>query len=169
MSTPKMASMKRSRANKTSLVVVAAALIVVGYFGFRWMRGFMMLGYVDSAIYRMRILSAAEAQFAQAHPTLGYTCELSQLPPTEELQRLLRGNGIDNGYAFEIAGCQDSDTGKPNSAYYTSARPLHSGQPAFCSDQSGILRVDYGSSVEKCRANGLPLYLGQKPEATATA
>jgi hypothetical protein len=148
---------KRSRAKKTSLVVIAVVLIVLGYFGFRWMRGLMMLGYVDSAVGRMRMLYAAKAQYAQAHPTIGYTCELSQLPLSAEIQRLLKANGIDNGYEFRIAGCQALN-GTPNSAYYTSARPLHSGQPAFCSDQSGILKADYSGSLEKCRANGLPLY-----------
>ena len=73
------------------------------------------------------------------------------------VQRLLTGNGIDNGYAFEIAGCQAPDARRPNSAYYTSARPLHPGQPAFCSDESGTLKAEYSGSVEKCRANGLPL------------
>ena len=155
MSTPQTAP-KKSRASRVSLVVVTVVLIVVGYFGFRWLRGSMMLGYVDSAIGRMRALNDAEARFAPAHPSVGYTCALSQLPRSGEVQRLLTANGIDNGYAFEIAGCRASD-GTPNPAYYTSARPLHSGQPAFCSDQSGILRADYSGSVEKCRANGVPL------------
>jgi hypothetical protein len=148
---------KRSRPNKVSLIVIAVVLIVVGYFGFRWMRGLMMLGIVDSAIGRMRALNDAEVKFAQTHPGVGYTCALSQLPQSEEIQRLLTGNGTDNGYAFEIAGCQAPDAVRPNGAYYTTARPLHSRQPAFCSDQSGILKADYSGSVEKCRANGVPL------------
>jgi len=141
------------------MVLVAAAVIlaVVVYFGFRMMWGLMMLGYVDSAIGRMRVLYVAENQFAKEHPAHGFTCNLSELPQSEEVQRLLTGNRIDNGYAFEIAGCQAPDAKRPNSAYYTSARPLHSGQPAFCSDQAGILRADYSGSVEKCRVTGLPL------------
>jgi hypothetical protein len=119
--------------------------------------GLMTLGYVDSAIGRMRVLNVAETQFAKEHPERGYTCNLSDLPQSGEVQRLLNGNGINNGYAFEIDGCQSTDAGRPNSAYYTRAQPLHSGQPAFCSDQSGILKADYSGSVEKCRANGLPL------------
>jgi hypothetical protein len=148
---------KRSGAKKAGFVVIAAVLTVVGYFGFRMIRGLMMLGYVDSTIGQMRVLYGAEKQFAKEHPERGYTCNLSELPRTGEVQRLLTGNGVDNGYTFEIAGCQAPDGGKPNSAYYTSARPLHSGQPAFCSDQSGILRADYSGSIEKCRANGLPV------------
>lgn len=117
----------------------------------------MMLANVDSAIGRMRVLSDAEAKVAHAHPRAGYTCVLSELPRSGEVQRLLTGDGTDNGYAFEIAGRQAPDTVRPNLTYYTTARPLHSGQPAFCSDQSGILKADYGGSVEKCRANGAPL------------
>ena len=117
----------------------------------------MILANVDSAIGRMRVLNDAEAKFAQTHPRAGYTCALSELPRSGEVQRLLTGNGTDNGYTFEIAGCQAPDTATPNLAYYLTARPLHSGQPAFCSDQSGILKADYSGSVEKCRATGAPL------------
>jgi len=136
---------------------VAVVLGVAGYFGFIWMRGLMMLGNIDSAIVRMRLLYTAENQFAKAHPTLGYTCTLSQLPPSDEIQRLVARNRIENGYAFEVAGCAARAAERPNSTYSITARPLHSGQPAFCSDQSGIIKADYGGSVEGCRANGVPL------------
>jgi hypothetical protein len=93
-----------------------------------------MLGFVDSAIGRVRVISAAETQFAKAYPGLGYTCSLSQLPRNEEITRLLAQNGIDNGYAFKITGCQATVPEKPNATYYVTARPLDTGQPAFCSD-----------------------------------
>src|ERR1700730_8895237 len=96
----------RGRRLKVLMVVAAIAVNIFGYFAFRWMRGLMMLGFVDSAIGRVRMISAAETQFAKAHPELGYTCVLSQLPRSEEITRLLAQNRIDNGYAFEITGCQ---------------------------------------------------------------
>jgi hypothetical protein len=142
---------------RIAIVGVAVVLTVIGSFGFRIMWGLMMLGYVDSAIGRMRVLYTAEAQFAKEHPSRGYTCELSQLPQSTEIRRLQAKNSIDNGYAFEIAGCHARDTQILNLAYQITARPLHARQPAFCSDQSGILRADYGGSVEKCRSNGAPL------------
>jgi hypothetical protein len=146
----------RSKARTLSLILVAAAVAVFGYFAFRTMRGMMMLGYVDSAIGRVRVVYAAEAQFAKEHPELGYTCAFSKLAPSEEITRIMAKNRIDNGYAFEIIGCQVEGSKKPNSTYYVTARPLLTGQPAFCSDQSGILMSDAGGSVEKCIAKRSP-------------
>ena len=155
--TAKTAASKTSTARKIGLLAVAVVLAVVGYFGFKMMWGLMMLGYVDSAIVRMRVLNAAETQFAKEHSALGYTCKLSELPWTAEIRRLLARGNIDNGYAFEITGCHAPEAQTPNSGYYITARPVHSGQPAFCSDQSGIVKADYSGSVERCRSNGVPL------------
>ena len=155
--TSKTAASTTSTARKIGLLAVAAVLAVVGYFGFRMIWGLMMLGYVDSAILRMRVLNTAEAQFAKEHAALGYTCKLSELPSNGEIRRLLAKSSIDNGYAFEITGCHAPEAQKPNFGYCTTARPVHSGQPAFCSDQSGIVKADYSGSVERCRSNGVPL------------
>jgi hypothetical protein len=116
-----------------------------------------MLGYVDSAIVRVRGISEAEGQFARAHPHSGYTCTLSELPRNEGIARVVAQGYIDNGYAFEIVGCEKTEVGKPNSIYHITARPLHSGQPAYCSDPSGVLRSDKSGSVERCIAKGVPL------------
>jgi hypothetical protein len=153
-STPE--GIKKARAQRIVLAVVAV-VIVLGYFAFRMIWGLMMLGYVDSAIYRMRVLSAAEVQFAKIHPEIGYTCSFSQLPSNDETVRRVAKNRIENGYSFEIVGCQAQGIAKPNATYYLTARPLHTGQPAYCSDQSGVLKADYNGSVERCRISGVPL------------
>lgn len=155
--TAKTAASKKSTARKIGFPAVVVALAVVGYFGLKIMWGLMMLGYVDSAIVRMRVLNAAETQFAKDHPPLGYTCKLSELPSTAEIRRLLAKGSIDNGYAFAITGCHAPEAQEPNSGYYITARPVHSNQPAFCSDQSGIVKADYSGSLERCRSNGVPL------------
>ncbi len=137
-------------------VLMVVAAIAVEIFACRWMRGLMMLGFVDSAIGRVRVISAAETLFAKAHPDFGYTCSLSQLPRREEITRLLAQNRIDNGYTFEIIGCQAPVPDKPNTTYYVTARPLHAGQPAFCTDQSGVLMSDDDGSAEKCISKRTP-------------
>ena len=155
MSTPTERT-ERTKTKALSFAVVVIVVSVLGYFAFRTLRGLMMLGYVDSAILRLRVISAAEAEFSKAHPALGYTCTLSQLPRSDVITRLLAKDRIDNGYVFEIAGCQALGS-KPNSTYHLMARPLHPEQPAFCSDQSGIVKSDATGSVEKCLAKGIPL------------
>ena len=92
-------------------------------------------------LFEYEQLSQRKLSFAKAHPDRGYTCTISQLPQNELVARLAN-EGIDNGYAFEIVGCQASDPEKPNSMYHVTARPLLSGLPAFCSDSSGVVRSD---------------------------
>ena len=152
--TPTPERIKKTRA-RTIAVAVVALVILVGYFASRMIWGLMMLGYADSAIVRMRALSAAEAQFAKMHPELGYACCFSQLP--DEIVTRMAKNQIVNGYVFDIVGCQALGAAKPNATYYITATPLHSGQPAYCSDQSGILRADYDGSIQRCRTSGVPL------------
>jgi hypothetical protein len=156
MLTAKTERAGRSKARRFSLFVIAVAVSILGYFAFRTLRGLMMLGNVDSAIGRVRAISSAESLFAKAHPEFGYTCTLSQLPRSGEITRLLAQNRIDNGYVFEIIGCQAAGPEKTNATYYVTARPLHKGQPAFCSDQSGVLMSDEGGAVEKCIAKRTP-------------
>jgi hypothetical protein len=146
----------RPKLKRISVLIIVAALSVFGFLAVRTVGGLMMLGYVDSAIGRVRVISAAEAEFAKLHPELGYTCTLSQLPHTDEISRLLRQDLIDNGYAFEIAGCQTVSTERPISTYNITARPLNTGQPAFCSDQSGLLMSDQSGSIAKCLAMRSP-------------
>ncbi len=151
----------QNRSNRTSkrkglsLVVVALALCVLLWFAVRTLRELMMLGYVDSAIGRVRAVVAAETDFAKAHPEIGYTCTISQLPQNQLVARLGTG-AIDNGYKFEVVGCRGLAPQKQNSMYHVTARPLHSGLPAFCSDPSGVLRSDDTGSVEKCLTTGVP-------------
>lgn len=116
-----------------------------------------MLGYVDSAISRVRAVFAAELEFMKEHPNLGYTCNFSQLSPSAEIARLQAQNQVDNGYAFAVTGCETTSLGGPNLTFHITARPLHSGEPAFCSDHSGVVRYDEAGSVEKCIGKGTPL------------
>jgi len=137
---------------KTMIVLGSLALIVAcSIFLSRAMR----VGYIDSAIGSMRTLVAAETRYAQTHPEVGYTCSLSALPSDEfKIIDQLR-NGTRNGYAFQISGCQVADVKRPNAKYRLTARPLLKGMPAYCSDQSGIVKYDESGSVQKCLESGV--------------
>ncbi|HTQ61832.1 MAG TPA: hypothetical protein VMI32_16535 [Candidatus Solibacter sp.] len=139
---------------KLSVVLGSLILIVAGWI---FLSRFMRLGYVDSAIGSMRTLVAAETKYTQAHPEVGYTCSLSALPSDEfKIVEQLR-NGTRNGYTFQIGGCQVADAKRPNAKYELMARPLLKGMPAYCSDQSGIVKYDESGSIEKCLESGIPL------------
>jgi hypothetical protein len=148
----------RRNAGKSRKKGFPRTMLLVGYLGLAIsvttvFQGLLGLGYVDSAIGSMRTLVAAETRFAKAHPSLGYTCMLSELPPDPLIASPAR-NGQRNGYLFEITGCRENSGQEPNPGYTLTARPLHKGIPAFCTDQSGILRSDENGSVEKCLKNG---------------
>lgn len=145
-----------TKKNKPLLVITLLAVGVLGWISFKRVRSLMMLGYVDAAIGRVRTVVAAESEFAKTHPNVGYACTLSQLPDDGGiLTRVKRGE--DNGYAFEIKECEQPKSGGPNWKYWIVARPLHGGLPAFCSDQSGVLRIGQAGSVERCEAEGVPV------------
>ncbi len=138
---------------KTAIALGSLALIIGCWIFFsRAMR----LGYTDSAIGAIRTLLAAEKKFAEAHPEVGYTCSMSALPSDEfKIVEQLR-NGTWNGYAFQIGGCQVAKGTSSNVKYQLTARPLLNGMPAYCSDQSDIVKYDESGSVHKCLENGVP-------------
>jgi hypothetical protein len=100
-------------------------------------------------------LVAAEKGYAEAHPEVGYTCSMSALPSDEfKIVEQLR-IGPKNGYAFQIGGCQVANGARSNAKYQLTARPLLKGKPAYCSDQSGIVKYDESGSVQKCLESGI--------------
>jgi hypothetical protein len=130
-------------------------LCVSGWLLVDFGRQLLALGYLDSAIVSMRALVDAETQFARAHPEVGYTCTLSVLPGGEPVAGLVK-NSTRNGYTFEISGCRTHTAKHPNLTYQVTARPNNAKMPAFCSDESGILRLDPNGSVSKCLKAGEP-------------
>lgn len=114
------------------------------------------LGYIDSAIGSIRVLVAAETKFAQTHPSVGYTCTLSALSG-DELTAQLGRDHTRNGYVFVISGCLTEDVKRPVDRYQITARPLLTEMPAYCSDQSGIVKYDAGGSIQKCLQSGVPI------------
>jgi hypothetical protein len=133
-------------------VVVGLGAIAVGWFVFRYFAGLHTLGYVDSAIVTMRILIADENKFAETHENFGYTCTLGDLTTDPAI-----ASGRKNGYIFEISECGKKVAGGPNTSYRVTARPGRPEMPAFCSDETGVLKADYEGSAINCVKSGQPL------------
>ena len=128
--------------------VLALALILAGWVIGKFFVNSANLGRVDSAIASMRELVSNENAFAHDHPKQGYSCRLEDVIANTAIK-----DGKRAGFAFEISNCTASGSG-PNTTYRVTARPLRSQLPAYCADQSGILKVDYGGSVATCLNNG---------------
>jgi hypothetical protein len=133
-------------------VIFGLGAIVVGWFVVSYFVRLRALGYVDSAIGTMRTLVADENKFAEAHPSWGYTCELADITTDQTI-----ASGRKNEYVFEISGCRAKAGSGPNASYQMTARPLRPEMPAFCSDQSGVLKADYDGSAVNCVKSGQPL------------
>ncbi|SRR5712664_1458331 len=136
--------------------LIAAVVSVVGYqLWLSWLSPALRLGYVDSAIGSLRVLVNSETRFAQTHPDIGYACALSSLPNDDSTAELVK-NGRRNEYAFEI-NCPAEEAKRPSTKYQLTARPLVAGMPAFCSDQTGVVKYDESGSIEKCLESGVRL------------
>jgi hypothetical protein len=95
-----------------------------------------------------------ESKFANEHPDVGYTCDVSQLEQTR-LSGMI-SNSRTNGYVLAISGCSAMSDKQPNRKYQVTTRPLHENIPAFCTDQSGIIMFDKGGSPRECLQHKQP-------------
>jgi type II secretory pathway pseudopilin PulG len=113
----------------------------------------------SSAVASLRTLITAEVTYATAHPSQGYTCSLSELSESASMNSSL-ATGQKNGYAFELMGCAAGTESGANARYQVVAYPLRvnqTGLRAFCSDESNVIKVDFGGSARSCVENGRDL------------
>jgi hypothetical protein len=146
------ATIKRKPWFTVRSVVLGLGAIAIGWFVVRYLVGLHTLGYVDSAIVTMRALVVDENKFAETHPSLGYTRTLRDISTDPTV-----ASGAKNEYTFEIRDCRAKAVGGPNTSYRVIARPWRSEMPAFCSDETGILKADYDGSAVNCMKSGQPL------------
>jgi hypothetical protein len=133
-------------------VILGLVLVVIVWVAIRHFLRLRELGDVDSAIGTMGTLVNDENKYAQAHPSVGYTCRL-----TEVTGNPIMASANRSGYIFAIDNCMTKAGSGPNTSYTLTARPLHSQTPAFCADESGIVKADYDGSIAHCLQNGQPL------------
>ena len=132
--------------------------IVLGYVGALFTVAFIGLGIYEvrkaalgineplgekSVVASVRTLNMAEIAYGQAHRDLGYTCSLSELSGAWQLSKDLVG-GRKHGYRFELKNCTPTKPGGPVARYQLlaySADPVSAKAPAYCSDESDIIRL----------------------------
>src|SRR3974390_1511748 len=145
-----MPDKKKSRT--VSVVAVVVVLVAVIWIAIPHLRSLRNLGYIDSAIGTVRVLVTEENNYARSHPRQGYSCALTDLTSNDLLRELAK-SGRRNGYAFELI-CPAEPGTSPRQSFQITARPLRAELPAYCSDQSGILKSDDGGSPTNCLSRG---------------
>lgn len=112
-----------------------------------------------AAVAEVRTLAVAEVSYAAAHHDTGFTCSLSDLASEQPISREL-ASGKKRGYVFELENCSADTSGGANTKFQVVAHPVTlntTGKRAFCSDESGVVKVDAEGSVQGCLENGAPL------------
>lgn len=144
-------------------VVLLVGFIGLGIYGSRMARRMSANGLVanneNSVVSSVRALNTAEIAYAQAHHDTGYTCSLSDLSRAwgigDDLAR-----GRKNGYVFELQNCTAAKAGGPIVKYRVVAYPTvpaKTKSPAYCSDESDIIRIASGGSASECLRAGITL------------
>jgi type IV pilus assembly protein PilA len=113
----------------------------------------------SSAVRAVRQMVTAEVTYSTNHPQTGYTCNFSELAG----EGLIDGNlasGQQRGYSFELLGCSAAAEGQANSQFRVVAYPVTkntTGTRAFCSDESGVIKMDGKGSPQDCMSGGSTL------------
>jgi len=112
-----------------------------------------------SVVSSVRSLNTAEIAYAQAHHAAGYTCSLTELSGAWGISAEL-ARGRKDGYVFALQDCTAAKDAGPIVKYRLVAYPTVAGKtgtPAYCSDESDIIRVAGSGSADECLRAGITL------------
>lgn len=112
-----------------------------------------------SAAHSVRMVATAERAYAAQHPAEGFTCNLADLNSARLSDSDLM-SGQKHGYIFALQNCTVDSTGAPVTRFQVTAIPASlnsTGTKAFCSDESGALRLDSHGSPQDCLDHGSPI------------
>lgn len=119
-------------------------------------------GNSSAAVGAMRTILTAEMTYSRTYTGQGFTCSLSDLDgfgggePNERQAMLIESrlaSGKKYGYVFSVSGC----TAAPSTRFRLGATPAAGVGPAFCADESGLIRTSDDGSIANCWAAGKPL------------
>jgi type IV pilus assembly protein PilA len=145
------------------LLIVVAIILIIAAIAIPNLVRSRMAANEASAVSAIRTISTGETTYAQTYPEIGYTCTLAELGPPPSGSPLssaaagiiddVLASGQKAGYRFSLRGC----TGTPKYTYTSTAVPVQvggTGQRAFCSDASGVLRYSADGNAGTCIASG---------------
>lgn len=150
------------------LLIVVAIILIIAAIAIPNLLRSRMAANEASAVGSLRTIDTAEMTYTTIYPSVGYTnlvnlggaatnCASSTGATSTTaclIDDVLATTAVKSGYNFTgVAG-----GGVPNVIYNTTALPTvvgQSGQRAFCSDQSGVIRYNAGGTA--CGITDSPL------------
>ena len=147
------------------LLIVVAIILIIAAIAIPNLLRSRIAANEASAVGSLRTLNTAEITYNTTYPSTGFACTLGAMAPpsgsasaTSSAAGLIDstlGGGTKSGYTFTIGNC----SGTPAFNYNTTAAPVSpgtTGQRYFCSDSSGVIKYDPGST-SNCTSNGVPI------------
>ena len=114
-----------------------------------------------SAVGSVRTINTAEVTYASTYPEIGF-CSLASLggeggkPTSAGIIDNVLASGEKSGYRFAVTVGKEV----PAKTYVVTAEPVEfprTGQRAFCSDQTGVIRYSTNGKAATCLASGVAL------------
>jgi hypothetical protein len=153
----------RKSAGRLSGRGMAIAGIVLGYLGVVVTLGLIGFGIYASRSERREAMRATDensvvSSVRTLNPRAGFTCSLSDLSTAWGIDpEVVRGKK--NGFVFELESCAPAKKGGPIAKYRVVAyMPIRkAGAPAYCSDDSDVIRVARNGLAVDCLRSGIDL------------
>ena len=143
------------------LLIVVAIILIIAAIAIPNLLRSRIAANESSAVGSIRTLNTAEVTYASTYPDLGFTCSLSSLGPAGStatsaaagLVDAVLSSGVKSGYSFLLTSCTAAGSTAINVTYNSQGSPVaigQTGQRAFCSDQSGVIKYDAGGNGANC-------------------
>src|SRR5579859_5419543 len=143
------------------LLIVVAIILIIAAIAIPNLLRSRIAANESSAVGSIRTLNTAEVTYASTYPDLGFTCTMASLGPAGSvatssaagLVDAVLASGVKSGYSFVLANCTAAGTTNINVTYNSQGSPVavgQTGQRAFCSDQSGVIKYDAGGNGASC-------------------
>jgi type IV pilus assembly protein PilA len=144
------------------LLIVVAIILIIAAIAIPNLLRSRMAANESSAVGSLRTINTAEVTYSTTYPAVGFAATLANLGGTAAtcagvvataasaclIDDVLSTVAVKSGYGFTAVGAAGG--GPINVTYVSTAIPSvvgQSGQRAFCSDQSGVIRYNAGGAA----------------------
>ena len=145
------------------LLIVVAIILIIAAIAIPNLLRSRIAANEASAVGSIRTLNTAEVTYSSTYPDQSFTCTIGNLGPpagtgsatstTAGLIDSVLASGTKSGYSFALTGCTAAGSTSINVTYQSTGVPVaagQTGQRAFCSDQSGVIKYDAGGAAATC-------------------